>query len=80
MSRTPRRFAVHLLISGGHHEVVHFATLDAFQQWYGGVLNGGSPETYVNVPLSELQSEYLLVRPSSVVGIRVEPIFGADGD
>ena len=52
MSRIPRRFAVHLLISGGHHEVVNFATLDAFQQWYGGVLNAGSPDAYVNVPLS----------------------------
>lgn len=80
MSRVPRRFAVHLLFSGGHREVVHFATLDAFQQWYGGVLNAGPPEAYVNVPLSELQSEYLVVRPSAIVGLRVEPIFGADDD
>lgn len=80
MPRTPRRFAVHLLFSGGHREVVQFATLDAFQQWYGGVLNAGPPEAYVNVPLSELQSEYLVVRPAAIEGIRVEPIFGADDD
>jgi hypothetical protein len=34
MSRVPRRYAIHLILSGGHEEVVHFPTLEAFQQWY----------------------------------------------
>jgi hypothetical protein len=58
---------------------VHFATLDAFQQWYTGTLHGAaSPEAFVNVPISELEGEYLLVRASAVVGIRVEPLYGMD--
>ncbi|MCP9915798.1 hypothetical protein [Cyanobium sp. ATX 6F1] len=80
MPRTPRRFAVHLLFSGGHREVVNFATLEAFQQWYSGVLNAGPPEAYVNVPINDLQGEYLVVRPSAIVGIRVEPQFAVNED
>ena len=37
MPRVPRRYSIHLILSGGQTEVVHFATLEAFQQWYTGV-------------------------------------------
>jgi hypothetical protein len=57
-----------------------FATLDAFQQWYGGVLTAATADTYVNVPISELEGEYLVVRPSAVIAIRVEPRFNAHDD
>jgi len=77
MARTASRFAIHIFLAGGHHQVVHFATLEAFQQWYGGVLNAGPADTFVNVPITELQGEYLVIRPSSVVAIRVEPQYGA---
>ena len=33
-----------------------------------------------HVPITELPGEYLVVRPSAVKGIRVEPIFGALDD
>ena len=77
MARLPSRYAVHLLLAGGHEQVVPFASLDAFQQWYGTVLNAGSADAFVNVPISDLPGEYLVVRPSAVHGIRVEPIYGA---
>lgn len=57
-----------------------FATLDAFQQWYGGVLTAAAADTYVNVPISDLEGEYLVVRPSAVIAIRVEPRFNALDD
>ena len=76
MSRVPRRYAIHLSLSGGQTEVVHFSTMDAFQQWYTGVLHAAaSPDAFVNVPISELEGEYLLVRANEVIGIRVEPQF-----
>jgi hypothetical protein len=79
MSRVPRRYAIHLSLSGGHQEVVHFATLETFQQWYTETLHGSAaPDAFVNVPISELEGEYLLVRASALVGIRVEPIYGMD--
>ena len=57
---------------------MHFKTLDAFQQWYGGVLTGSvAADTFVNVPIGDLEAEYLVVRPNAVIGIRVEPIYGA---
>ena len=67
-------------MSGGQTETVMFATLDAFQQWYGGVLTAATSDTFVNVPISELEGEYLVVRPSAVIGIRVEPRFTAMDD
>ncbi len=77
MSRTPRRYAVHLHLSGGQCETVNFPTLEAFQQWYGGVLTASAPDTFVNVPISDLDGEYLVVRPNAVIGIHVEPKFNA---
>jgi hypothetical protein len=34
----------------------------------------------VNVPISDLEGEYLVVRPSAVIGIRVEPKFSSMDD
>jgi hypothetical protein len=77
MGRIPRRFLIHLLLAGGHTQLVEFETLEDFQQWYGEVLATALPEALVSVPLRGLQLEYLLVRAGSVIGIRVEPEFGA---
>ena len=77
MARTPSRYAIHLLLAGGQTQVVHFPSLDAFQQWYGGVLTASAPDTFVNVPIGDLEGEYLVVRPSGVIGIHVEPKFNA---
>ena len=77
MARTPNRYAIHMLLAGGHSQVVHFASLDAFQQWYGTVLNAGPADAFINVPISELPGEYLVMRPSAVQAIRVEPVYGA---
>jgi hypothetical protein len=77
MPRTPSRYAIHLLLAGGHAQVVHFASLDAFQQWYGSVLNASAPEAFINVPITDLPGEYLVIRPSAVQGIRVEPLYSA---
>jgi len=80
MSRTPRRYAIHLHLSGGQTESVHFSSLEAFQQWYGGVLTAAASDTFVNVPISDLEGEYLVLRPSALIAIRVEPKFNAIDD
>ena len=77
MSRIPRRYAVHLHMSGGQTETVNFPTLEAFHQWYGGVLTASAPDAFVNVPIGDLEGEYLVVRPNGVIGIHVEPKFNA---
>lgn len=80
MPRVPRRFAIHLFLSGGQQQVVHFASLDEFQKWYGGVLTSAPADAFVNVPISELEGEYLVVRAGSVIGIRVEPLYSSLDD
>lgn len=77
MARTPRRYAIHLHLSGGQSETVLFPNLDAFQQWYGSVLTASAADAFVNVPLSDMDGEYLVLRPSSVIAIRVEPKYNA---
>ena len=81
MTRTPRRYAVSLPLMGGQTELVHFPTLEQFQQWYQGLVNAGVNGGFVNVPLGEeLEGEYLVVRPDAVIGLRVEPQFSSIDD
>ena len=81
MTRTPRRYAVSLHLMGGQTELVHFPTLEKFQQWYQGLVNAGVNGGFVNVPLGEeLEGEYLVVRPDAVIGLRVEPQFSSIDD
>jgi hypothetical protein len=80
MVRTPRRYAVHLHLSGGQSELAHFQSLEAFQQWYGSVLTASPPDSFVTVPLADLEGEYLVLRPSSVLALRVEPQYGGQED
>lgn len=76
MARTPDEIAVHLIIEGGHRETVRFQTIQDFQKWYQGVLVPKSDlKEFVNVPLKTTQGEYMVIRPSSILGIRVEPVY-----
>ncbi|MFM7427189.1 MAG: hypothetical protein ACKO7W_19680 [Elainella sp.] len=76
MARTPSEYAVHIMMAGGHREEVRFATIQDFQKWYSNELvpKAGSTE-FINVPLKTIQGEYMVVRPSQVVALRVEPVF-----
>ena len=80
MSRTPRRYAVHLLLVGGQTERVFFPRLEQFQEWYQGVVNAEGQGGFVNVPISDLEGEYLVVRPETVIGVRLEPLFSSVND
>ena len=76
MPRTPSEYSVHLLLDGGHREEIRFATLQDFQLWYSKTLVPKQDSSeFLNVPIKNIQGEYMVVRPSSILGIRVEPIF-----
>ncbi len=78
MPRTPNEYAVHLLLESGHREEVRFSTFPDFQKWYTSVLlPKHDSNEFINVPIKNIQGEYLVVRPSKIVGIRVEPIFSS---
>lgn len=78
MPRTPSEYSVHLLLDGGHREEVRFATLPDFQKWYASTLvPKHDSNEFLNVPIKNIQGEYMVVRPTSVIAIRVEPIFSS---
>ena len=79
MPRTPRR-CVHLHLVGGQTVRVHFPKLEMFQEWYQGVVNAEGQGGFVNVPISDLDGEYLVVRPEAVIAVRVEPQFSSVDD
>lgn len=77
-ARTPTEYAVHLLIEGGHREEVRFPTIQEFQKWYSGELVPKSTSNdFITVPIKNVQGEYMVLRPSKVIGIRVEPVFSS---
>jgi len=77
MPRTPSEYSVHLLLEGGHREEIRFATLQDFQQWYKTLVPKQDSSEFVNVPIKNIQGEYMVIRPSSILGIRVEPMFSS---
>ena len=78
MPRTPSEFAVHLLLEGGHREEVRFATIQDFQKWYSGELvPKAASSDFITVPIKNIQGEYMVLRPSKVLAIRVEPVYSS---
>lgn len=81
MPRTPSEFAVHLLMEGGHREEVRFSTIQDFQKWYSSELvPKATSDDFISVPIKNIQGEYMVVRPSKVLALRVEPIFSGSVD
>jgi hypothetical protein len=78
MPRNATEYAVHLMLEGGHREEVRFSTIQEFQKWYSGELMPKSAsEEFISVPIKNIQGEYMVVRPSRVLAIRVEPLFSS---
>lgn len=64
------------MLEGGHREEVRFSTIQDFQKWYSGELvPKSSSHDFINVPLKTSQGEYMVLRPSKVLALRVEPVF-----
>jgi len=81
MPRQPSEFVIHILFDGGHHEEVRFKTIQDFQKWYSNELvpNAASDE-FINVPIKNIQGEYMVARPAKIMALRVEPIFSSSVD
>ena len=81
MAKTPDEYSVYLMIAGGHREEVRFPSIQEFQKWYSGELVPKSnSQDFVTVPIKNIQGEYMVVRPASVMAIRVEPLFTSSHD
>ncbi|MBW4639682.1 MAG: hypothetical protein KME05_15905 [Gloeocapsa sp. UFS-A4-WI-NPMV-4B04] len=78
MPRTPNEYVVHLMMEGGHREEVRFSTIQEFQKWYSGeLMPKAASDEFISVPIKNIQGEYMVVRPSRIMAIRVEPIFSS---
>ena len=78
MPRTPNEYVVHLMIEGGHREEIRFSNIQEFQKWYSNELVPKSASSeFISVPIKNVQGEYMVVRPSKIVAIRVEPMFSS---
>jgi hypothetical protein len=74
----PSEFAVFLMLEGGHREEVRFPSVQDFQKWFSGELvPQATSKDFISVPIKTIQGEYIMIRPSSVIGIRVEPVFSS---
>jgi len=74
--RKADEYAVHFFISNSHKQEARFKNIQDFQQWFSSQLmpNSDSSE-FINIPIDSINGESLLIRPASIVAIRVEPIF-----
>ena len=78
MPRTPNEYVVHLMIEGGHREEIRFSNIQEFQKWYSsGLVPKSASSEFISVPIKNVQGEYMVVRPSKIVAIRVEPMFSS---
>ena len=76
MPRQADEYAVHFLIEGGHREEVRFTAIQEFQKWYSNIFTPKADEQgFINVPIKNIQGEFMVLRPASVKAIRVEPVF-----
>jgi hypothetical protein len=78
MPRTPTEYSVNLIMEGGTKEEVRFPTIQEFQKWYSGeLMPKAASDDFMNVPIKNIQGEYMVVRPSRIIAIRVEPLFSS---
>ncbi|WP_026099927.1 hypothetical protein [Fortiea contorta] len=78
MPRTPNEYIIHILMESGHREEVRFPTIQEFQKWYSGELvPKAASHDFISVPIKNIQGEYMVVRPSRIVALRVEPVFSS---
>ena len=76
MPKKPDEYAIYILLSSGHKEEVRFTSIQEFQKWYSSELIPKSDSNeFINIPIKNIQGEYMVVRPSSIMAIRVEPVF-----
>ena len=69
-----------------HREEIKFPTMQDFQVWYNKVLQPKFDSSeFINVPIKQRAEdnnakEYMVVRPSAIKAIRVEPVFNSSID
>ncbi len=78
MARTASEYIIHLLFEGGHREEIRLPTIQDFQKWYQSELMPKMDSNdFINIPIKNIQGEYMVARPSKIIALRVEPVFSS---
>jgi hypothetical protein len=58
---------------------VRFSSIQDFQKWYSGeLMPKATSDEFITVPLPKVNpGEYMVIRPSRLAAIRVEPVFSS---
>ena len=58
---------------------MRFSSIQDFQKWYSGeLMPKATSEEFITVPLPKVNpGEYMVIRPSRLSAIRVEPVFSS---
>jgi len=77
MPRVPSEFAMHIYLNGGHHQTIRMTNYKDINDIVQVVfMQPNVGNDYLNIPM-QLEGEYMIVRPSCISAIHVEPIFGS---
>lgn len=78
MARTPTEYALHLYMDGGAHQSVRVRTgkeaNDLIQQIF--FVQTREQTDVLHIPL-QTEGEYLILRPSRVQAVHIEPLFAS---
>lgn len=81
MARTASEYVIHILLEGGHREEIRLPTIQDFQKWYQSELMPKMDSNdFINIPIKNIQGEYMVARPSKIIALRVEPVFSSSVD
>lgn len=76
MPKKPDEYAIYLFLTSGHREEVRFTNIQEFQKWYSSeIIPKADSQDFINIPIKNIQGEYMVIRPAAIVAIRVEPVF-----
>ncbi len=72
----PDEFSIHILLDGGHREEVRVKGAKEMNKIVNELFRDASGEDLINLPRT-MDNEFLIVRPSRVCGVVVEPVFSS---
>lgn len=75
MPMKPDEFSVHIMLDGGHREEVRVKGAKEITKLMNDIFMGDA-ENFIRLPKT-MENEFLIVRPSRVCAVAVEPVFSS---
>lgn len=72
----PDEYSIFILLDGGHREELRVRGAKEMNKIVNDLFRDSSGEDLINLPKT-MDNEFLIVRPSRVCGVVVEPVFAS---